>query len=339
MKYMSNPKVSVIIPVYNVENYLRKSLDCIINQSLKDIEIICINDGSTDNSLKILEEYAQKDNRIIVIDKENGGVATARHAGMKVAKGDYIAFVDPDDWVDTRMYEEMYSISKEKDLDISICASYSCREKNGVIQKSKGHYSLKGVPKKYFNKVFSNEDVIDDIFKFPATCWCKLHKREFLEKNNIYFQDIRVGEDQLFFFQSFIYAKRIYIINKFLYYYRKNRKDSAMTRKNVPNLSAIQIFYGIEKMLIESGLINKYKIVFINKYLDKAISWIGKVDSYHKEEYYKEFSKLISHIKTNYSDPDKSKNWWDYFDCSMNDNYFWLKLKIYLAKIKCSYGL
>ena len=102
----SNPKVSIIIPVYNVEQYLPKCLDSIINQTLKDIEIICINDGSIDNSLSILKEYASKDDRIIIIDKENEGQGIARNLGIKKAKGKYIGFVDPDDWVDIQMFEK-----------------------------------------------------------------------------------------------------------------------------------------------------------------------------------------------------------------------------------------
>lgn len=93
------PKVSIIVPVYNVENYLRKCLDSLINQTLKNIEIICINDGSTDNSLSILEEYASKDERIIVINQENAGVSSARNRGLEIATGEYIAFVDADDSV------------------------------------------------------------------------------------------------------------------------------------------------------------------------------------------------------------------------------------------------
>ena len=103
------PKISVIIPVYNVEKYLPKCLDSLINQTLSDIEIICINDCSTDNSLEILEEYASKDERIKIIDlKENQGAAAARNKGLEIAKGEYLGFVDPDDYVDLNFYEELY---------------------------------------------------------------------------------------------------------------------------------------------------------------------------------------------------------------------------------------
>ena len=113
------PKVSVIIPVYNVENYLRQCLDSVVNQTLSDIEIICVDDGSTDNSGKILDEYATKDSRIKVIHKENGGYGKAMNVGLDNAIGEYIGIVEPDDYIALDMYETLYNIAKEKDLDFS----------------------------------------------------------------------------------------------------------------------------------------------------------------------------------------------------------------------------
>lgn len=112
-------KVSVIIPVYNVEQYLKRCLDSIINQTLKDIEIILVNDGSTDNSLLICEEYAQKDERIKIVTRKNGGLSAARNTGLEHATGDYIGFIDSDDWVDTNFYEKLYNAAIENDCDIT----------------------------------------------------------------------------------------------------------------------------------------------------------------------------------------------------------------------------
>ena len=114
-------KVSVIIPVYNVELYLLKCLDSLKNQSLKEIEIICINDGSTDSSGKILDEYLKKDNRIQVINKINEGQGIARNIGIDIAKGEYIGFVDPDDWINAKKKKKMYNQAKNINSDIVIC--------------------------------------------------------------------------------------------------------------------------------------------------------------------------------------------------------------------------
>ena len=115
--------ISIIVPVYNVEQYLDDCLVSILNQTYKNLEIILIDDGSTDNSGKICDEYAKKDSRIIVFHKENGGVSSARNAGLRIAKGIYIGFVDPDDWIAEDMYEVLYLNAKKYDADVSVCKS------------------------------------------------------------------------------------------------------------------------------------------------------------------------------------------------------------------------
>ncbi|UJF15261.1 glycosyltransferase [Jeotgalibaca sp. MA1X17-3] len=114
-------KVSIIVPVYNVEKYLKKSIESLMNQTLKDIEIILVNDGSTDNSLFICKQYEKKDFRIKVIDKNNGGVSSARNIGIELASGQYIGFIDPDDWIEPEMYEKMYSKIEKTKSDVCIC--------------------------------------------------------------------------------------------------------------------------------------------------------------------------------------------------------------------------
>ena len=114
-------KISVIVPVYNVEKFIKRCLDSIINQTTKDLEIILVNDGSTDNSGKICDEYAKLDNRITVIHKENGGISSARNIGLDVATGEWIAFVDSDDYIEKDMYEVLYKTAIEKNVDICAC--------------------------------------------------------------------------------------------------------------------------------------------------------------------------------------------------------------------------
>ena len=109
-------KVSIIVPIYNVEQYLVECMESIVHQTLKDIEIICVNDGSTDNSLKIIQDYAQKDNRIVIIDKQNEGYGKGMNDGLDKATGEYVGIVEPDDYVDLHMYEDLYKIAHENDL-------------------------------------------------------------------------------------------------------------------------------------------------------------------------------------------------------------------------------
>src|SRR4051812_9727086 len=116
------PKISIIVPVYNVEKYLSRCLDSLLTQTLTDIEVIAINDGSTDSSLNILINYREMDNRLKIIDQLNGGVSSARNAGIKAANGNYIGFVDPDDWIDNEMYENLYQMVQTEQADIVMCS-------------------------------------------------------------------------------------------------------------------------------------------------------------------------------------------------------------------------
>ena len=119
MDFQDKIKVSVIVPVYNVEKYLRECLNFLVNQTLKEIEIICINDGSEDSSLEILNEYASKDSRFVIINQENSGQSVARNKGLDIAKGEYIGFVDSDDWVDLNFFENLYSEAVKNNSDIA----------------------------------------------------------------------------------------------------------------------------------------------------------------------------------------------------------------------------
>lgn len=121
---MSSPKVSIVVPVYKVEEYIDRCLDSLLNQTLKDIEIILVDDGSPDNCPKICDEYAQKDARVRVVHKQNEGLGYARNSGMEVAVGEYIAFVDSDDFVDIRMFEELYDVARGNDSDVVYCNIY-----------------------------------------------------------------------------------------------------------------------------------------------------------------------------------------------------------------------
>ena len=169
---MNNPKISVIIPVYNVEKYLSECLDSVVNQTLRDIEIICINDGSTDNSLSILKEYASKDSRIKIIDKENQGQGYARKVGLDKASGEYILFCDSDDYYSELIaFEELYNYIEKVKVDVVIFNQIRNYILEGYIEKIGGIYPQK--------EKFSYLDM-NNIFAFRVTAWLKLYSRKFL---------------------------------------------------------------------------------------------------------------------------------------------------------------
>ena len=338
-------KLSIIIPVYNVEKYISKCLDSILNQSFEDFEIICVNDGSTDNSLAILEEY--KDKRIIIINKKNEGSGVARNAGVDISKGEYLYFVDGDDWLEDNALEKMVKKADELNTDILIFGglSYyfssprpmgegavvgelaSCTTA-GYYAGKKGGYSADKLPKSYLNKVFSAKDIRQCIFKFPSTAWTKLYRRDFWVKNDIRFQEIMVGQDQLPYFHSMITAERIALYPENLYCYRKNRKGAVTAAKKKKSFSPIYVFYAIEELLHKLGKIEDYKVVFVNRYFSKATSWLGKFQDDLKGEYFKEYSKLLAHIKEEYP-----FGWWVKCNPNINDGYWTLKLKKFIAGI------
>jgi len=205
------PKVSVIIPVYNTEKYLKKCLDSVVNQTLKDIEIICINDASTDNSLKILQDYAKNDKRIKVINlSENKGAGYAKNIGLKVVKGEYIGFVDPDDYIDLNYYEELYKKAIVKNADVVKC-DVIVVETNNEKKHSNLNCLIKEKSKFYFSYEYTSA-----IYKFSLI----------FDNYIIFPEDLIVGEDVIFLHKAVIKSHIIEIINNINYYYI--RRDNSL---------------------------------------------------------------------------------------------------------------
>lgn len=217
------PKVSVIVPVYNIENYLRECLDSLINQTLKDIEIICVDDGSPDACGDILDYYAAKDKRLRVIHKENGGVTLARKCGIKIATGEFITCVDSDDWIEPDMIEKLYLKVVKHSADICICGHF---EETGDSTKKVFHGFDSGVYDKnrLLNDVYPRMIVKEEFFEwgiFPSL-WAKLFKREFVEKYYLNLDErIMLGEDAASVYPSLLNANSICIIDECLYHYRQ----------------------------------------------------------------------------------------------------------------------
>lgn len=215
--------VSIIVPIYNVEQYLKKCIESIINQTLTNIEIILVNDGSTDNCGKIIDEYAKKDNRIIALHKENGGQASARNMGLDIASGKYIGFVDSDDWVDSNIYEMMYNSIEESKSDICVCGrkTYSSNEKL--------NYKLDITDETIDFRYHKVEEYVSKrlFYKHTVSSCNKLYSKEIIEKNNIRFKDVSyVGsEDTLFNYSILCCANSIRCIGK-VYYNQLSREGS-----------------------------------------------------------------------------------------------------------------
>ena len=223
-------RVSVMVPVYNVGPYLRECLDSILGQSLKEIEIICVNDGSTDSSPAILEEYAGKDPRIRLISQENGGYGKAMNRGLEAAQGEYIGIVEPDDYVDPDMFRDLYEIAKGQDLDFVKADFYRfIRDADG---KEKNRYICLDEEKAHYNQVFDPSQRPESI-RFTLNTWCGIYRRSFLEQHLIRHNETPGAsfQDNGFFFQTFIYGKRAMIVDRPYYHNRRDNPNSSVKSK------------------------------------------------------------------------------------------------------------
>lgn len=227
-----NKLISIIVPVYNNEIYLHKCIDSILNQTYKNIEVILINDGSTDNSGSICNEYALKDNRIKIINQTNKGVSSARNRGLLIAEGEYIGFVDSDDYIQEDMFEYLLNLSEDNSTDISVC-NYCLFDSNKTYNKN--------LLKKDFLKVSANQALEMLFTSLAFSCCNKLFKRE-LFKNELFLTDISMGEDLYITFRMFCKSTDIIIGNEIKYYYnRKNIQSSTKQQFNIKKLSFFQV--------------------------------------------------------------------------------------------------
>lgn len=214
-------KVSIIVPVYKTEKYLRKCLDSLVNQTLKDIEIICVNDGSPDNSLDILKEYREKyDDKIVIVDKKNEGVYKARFSGVEVATGEYIAFVDSDDYVCEEYAKKLYEASKKLDADITVCAFARMDMYTSHIYSREMN--------QYDGKIIDMSKNPEDIISINGAPWNKLYKTSLLKKIKPTEVVPPIFEDMILALLIYLEANKIYFINDILYNYMV-RSGSIMT--------------------------------------------------------------------------------------------------------------
>lgn len=257
---MEKNLISIIIPVYNVENYLERCINSILNQTYKQFEAIFINDGSIDNSLDILKKYQEKDKRILIIDKVNAGTGEARNDGLARARGEFISFLDSDDWYEENYLEELYKNLKENNSDISMCnlkVIYDDIEKN----HNTNVYSFDKIDIK------ENPEKILEILGMPVL-WNKLYKRELIVKNNIKFPNYSFSEDVEFLYKLFLQVKIISKLEKNLYNYYQ-RSNSATKKIEIKTIEQVKkVLINLENYVDKNypenkKIFNLYKIQFL----------------------------------------------------------------------------
>ena len=215
-------KVSVIIPVYNVERYLEECLDSVVNQTLEDIEIICINDGSTDNSLDILDTYAKKDSRIKIINQENRGLSASRNNGLKISTGKYICFLDSDDYLELNALMEAYAISERYSLDMCL---FKLINFDDITKKqcSEEYFDMGYLKELVGDNVFDHHVVGEVLYRISVTAHSKLFNRDLIF--DMKFPEGLIFEDDAFFTEAIFKSERVFFLDKYLYN-RRLRADS-----------------------------------------------------------------------------------------------------------------
>ena len=326
-------KVSILIPIYNVEKYLRQCLDSVINQTLKDIEIICINDGSTDSSPKIINEYAEKDSRIKVINKPNSGYGHSMNQGLKLAQGEYIGIVESDDFADPNMFETLYNKAKAADIDIV--------KSNFWAQIGDRFLFMENLSQEPYEEVISPKLRSKTIFARQIAIWSAIYKRQFLLDNDIYFNETPGAsyQDVSFHFKTTICAEKIYFLKDAFLHYRKDNPDSSMKSRSkiyciFDEFDEIERFLSTRKDLIDpfryaleplklrqcefhfSHIDDKFKFEFFNRMYETFINHSS--DEYINKDYWRENEwQAIQELFEN-----KEKSFYRYFAMSQKSKLY-----------------
>lgn len=290
------PKVSIIVPAFNVEPYLVECMESIVHQTLSDIEVICINDGSTDGTLGILKKYAQNDSRITIVDKENGGYGIGMNIGFSKATGEYIGIVEPDDFVPLNMFGDLYEKAKENDLDFVKADFYRFeRSSTGDMFLTYNHLDAKN---QNYNKVFNPSETPEAI-RFIMNTWSGIYKREFIEKWNIRHNETPGAsfQDNGFWFQTFAFAKRAMIIDKPYYMNRRDNPNSSV--KNPQKIYCVNVEYDhIKDVLMQyPDTWERFKTYYTLKRFHNSVATLRRIDNSFKQEYVNRFSREMKRAR------------------------------------------
>lgn len=283
--------VSVIVPIYNGERYLPESLDSLLAQTFQNFEIICVNDGSTDSTGKIIGEYIARDSRVKVVNQKNEGVASARNTGIANAKGRYIMFCDDDDLFAPNMLDSMVAMMEQHNADICIPNGYKLDMADNERIVDFNFINTKLLPDK---ECFSPRDAGKYLLNFPTFFIYKMYRLSFLKEHNIFFDARRTEEDALFFTQALFLSERITTVSDRVFYYRVNAGDS------VSDLIYQQdILAGYESMLTVKELMQEYGIYedpafhqsYVNRALTKTMDYRSRTKNFDSLSTL--FSKLV----------------------------------------------
>lgn len=286
-------EISIIIPVYNTQNYLGQCLESLFIQTFQNFEIICVDDGSSDNSLEILKKYEKKFKNFKILKQNHQGASEARNLGLEYSKGRYVQFLDSDDYFEPCMLEKLYQKIIDHNCDIAVCSSRKVNNK-GVITESKNPNSPINLNLTPLNKPFNYRDFKNDIFSLLTPVpWNKLFSKEMLIKNNIKFPKLNISEDVAFVNCAVICAQKIVVFNEELINYRFNRPLSMASYRSKYTIDTAKAMIILKEFLIRKDLYGDVENAFI-KAFKNHIRWeIALCNSKEYETFLVEFKNLV----------------------------------------------
>ncbi len=263
------PWVSIIVPVYNAEPYLKQCLESLVNQTMKAIEIIAVDDGSTDYSLEILNQYAAQDSRIRVLRQQNRFAGAARNLGLSQARGEYVMFLDSDDFFERSLAAETYAAGKAGNADVVLFDARRYDDVTRKVDPSARFFFRNNKPDK---EPFSYEDCPDTLFQITTPCpWTKLFRREFVQEQGLRFQPIQNANDVYFVILALAAAKRIVTVDKALVYYRVGLTSNIQSNKKKHPFCFYEAYKAVRDWLREQGLLEPLRQSYVNLTLSGSL--------------------------------------------------------------------
>lgn len=259
---MAASDISVIIPVYNIQQHLRECLDSVLGQSYPRLQVICVDDGSTDESPAILAEYAQKDPRVQVIRQQNAGPGAARNTGLKAATGEYVIFLDSDDWFEPDFLEQMVDTAQREGADVAICRAVEFDTNSGRELPSEWMMKKQYLPGKL---AFAPQEMADHLFQFTyGMPWDKFYRRELLTSSGIRYPALKNSEDLAFVYPTLLAATRIAVVDEVLIHHRINRMASVSNSRCGQPEAPYEAFQIVKEYLEQHQLMDTYRRSFLN---------------------------------------------------------------------------
>lgn len=306
-------KVSVILPAYNAEKYISKTIDSLLEQTIKDFEIICINDGSKDNTLELLNKYSKKDDRVVVIDKKNEGVWKARFDGIRKARGKYITFIDSDDYVNKNFLERLYKNITTNDSDISICGFQRIDFETKKVLSKEMKYSE--------NRIIDMEKNPEEVISINTALWNKMYKAELLKNIEDLEKPPRILEDMMFLAILYLNVKKITFVDEILYNYMVIQGSAMNTLKKEEILGIQDAMIEVREEYNKANASNERKEILSDiAFLHFGISLMLKASENDLMNFKEIYISNLKYLDTNFKEWRHSK---------------YLNL-IYCAKRRCS---